>query len=69
MLLFIPTAYEGAATIKPVQKDGALTLLQVLHDTNNEIPWSRKCFRIALVLFANFCKSGLDLQGIEPLTS
>jgi FtsZ-interacting cell division protein YlmF len=33
MLFFIPTAYEGAATIKPVQKDGALTLLQVLHET------------------------------------
>ena len=29
MLFFIPTAYEGAATIKPVQKDGAFSITSV----------------------------------------
>jgi hypothetical protein len=32
-------------------------------DTNNEIPWSRICFRIALVLFANFWKVWIGPPG------
>ena len=41
-----------------------LQVLQYMRqDTNNEIPWSRICFRIALVLFANFWKVWIGPPG------
>ena len=66
MLFFIPTAYEGAATIKPVHYKYYSTWDKIqtmkFHGPEYVSGLHLCCLQIS-------GKSGLDLQGIEPLTS